>query len=283
MCMLGLRYKSYCSNIARTLMVGPTQEMQANYALLLKAQDAAIAALRQGYDKTLYSSTAFFVLEFRTRCSVDINFHLLASGVKLSEVYDAAIKSIQSEKPELVDKSTKNAGSVFNPRVFVGGRFNRYTVVNNITCYAVLMVCCKFITNYINKNCVINFRSFGMGLEFREASMLVSPKSDLVAVKGMVFNLNLGFSDLLNKDAKDDGGKIYSLFIGDTVLVNDEVSEGLILADLMYVSGCFKLITYLANAEHSWNCADSTKETSKTCLYIPEGELMIYLTQLQLI
>ena len=37
----------------------------------------------------------------------------------------------------------------------------------------------------------------------------------------MVFNVNIGFSDLQNKDSKDSEGKKYALFIGDTVMVNE--------------------------------------------------------------
>ena len=40
----------------------------------------------------------------------------------------------------------------------------------------------------------------------------------------MVFNINIGFSDLKNKDGKDEHSKNYALFIGDTVLVNDVCS-----------------------------------------------------------
>ena len=36
----------------------------------------------------------------------------------------------------------------------------------------------------------------------------------------MVFNINIGFSDLVNNAAKDKEGKKYALFIGDTVMVN---------------------------------------------------------------
>ena len=38
---------------------------------------------------------------------------------------------------------------------------------------------------------------------------------------GMVFNICVGVSDLKNKEAKDDKGKIYAICVGDTVLVND--------------------------------------------------------------
>lgn len=37
----------------------------------------------------------------------------------------------------------------------------------------------------------------------------------------MVFNINAGFSGLVNDIAEDSEGKNYALFIGDTVLVNE--------------------------------------------------------------
>lgn len=60
-----------------------------------------------------------------------------------------------------------------------------------------------------------------MGIEFREGSMLISSKVTVTAVKGMVFNINVGFADLQNPTAKDNEGKKYALFLGDTVLVNE--------------------------------------------------------------
>ena len=38
---------------------------------------------------------------------------------------------------------------------------------------------------------------------------------------GMVFNVNAGFSGLVNDSAKDSENKDYALFVGDTVLVNE--------------------------------------------------------------
>jgi len=60
-----------------------------------------------------------------------------------------------------------------------------------------------------------------MGIEFRESTLLISAKSDCRVEKGMVFNINVGFSDLENPDAKDSESKKYALFIGDTVIVTD--------------------------------------------------------------
>ena len=37
----------------------------------------------------------------------------------------------------------------------------------------------------------------------------------------MVFNVNVGFTDLKNTSAKEEKGKTYALFVGDTVMVNE--------------------------------------------------------------
>ena len=62
---------------------------------------------------------------------------------------------------------------------------------------------------------------FAMGIEFRESSLLLGPKTNAIAKKGMVFNVNVGLSNLNNSEAKDREGKVYALFIGDTVMVNE--------------------------------------------------------------
>jgi len=75
---------------------------------------------------------------------------------------------------------------------------------------------------------------FGMGIEFREGSLLISNKSDIIAQKGMVFNINVGFSDLENPESKTSEGKKYALYLGDTVLVN-EVKFFLFLSFNLYI------------------------------------------------
>ncbi|XP_066250840.1 FACT complex subunit spt16 [Euwallacea similis] len=139
-CSFGVRYKLYCSNIVRTLLVNPTDEMQANYNFLLQFEEELLKKLQ--------------------------------AGVKLSEVYETGLSYVKKEKPNLVDNLTKNFG-------------------------------------------------FAMGVEFKESSLIISPKSTAVLKKGMIFNLNLGLSNLNNKEASDKEGKIYALFIGDTVMVNE--------------------------------------------------------------
>lgn len=137
-CYLGIRYKSYCSNIVRTMFVQPTQEMQDNYEFLLSV-----------YEKTLEN---------------------LKDGVKLSDVYSAVYDYVGQQRPELQESFTKSVG-------------------------------------------------FAMGIEFREGSLMIAPKCNLTVNKGMVFNINLGFSNLTNSTAEEEEGKTYAIFIGDTVLV----------------------------------------------------------------
>lgn len=139
-CSLGARYKSYCSNIVRTLLVNPTEEIQNNYNFLLNVEEEVMKKLQ--------------------------------NGVKLSEVYDVGYGYVKKEKPALLDHLTKNFG-------------------------------------------------FAMGIEFKESSLMIGPKNTSLAKKGMVFNLNIGLSNLENKEASDKEGKMYALFIGDTVIVND--------------------------------------------------------------
>lgn len=62
---------------------------------------------------------------------------------------------------------------------------------------------------------------FAMGIEFRESSLTIGPKTFALVKKGTVFNVNVGLSGLSNKEASDKDGKTYALFIGDTVVVND--------------------------------------------------------------
>ena len=139
-CALGVRYKQYCSNIVRTLLVNPTEQQKNLYEFLVELQESVIDKLRE--------------------------------GVKLSDVYQHAWDLVAKHDKKLIDKMTKNCG-------------------------------------------------FAMGLEFREGSLLLAPKSNAIARKGMVFNVAVGFSALENGSASDPEGKQYALFVADTVVVNE--------------------------------------------------------------
>lgn len=133
-CALGVRYKSYCANIVRTLMVDPSEKQQKDYDFLLKVEEEILNKLQD--------------------------------GTKLSEVYEGIVSFVKKQRSDLESKMTKSFG-------------------------------------------------FAMGIEFREGSLLISAKTTAKAKKGMTFNINVGFGDLVND------GKKYALFLGDTVLVNE--------------------------------------------------------------
>lgn len=77
-CMLGYRYKNYCSNIVRTLMVEPTEKMQENYKYLLTLEEMLIEEIKD--------------------------------GVKLSELYEKIKSKCVSDRPDLAEKITPNMG-----------------------------------------------------------------------------------------------------------------------------------------------------------------------------
>uniref|UniRef100_A0A673AZ33 FACT complex subunit n=1 Tax=Sphaeramia orbicularis TaxID=375764 RepID=A0A673AZ33_9TELE len=74
-CAMGIRYKSYCSNLVRTLMVDPPQEMQDNYNFLLQVEEELLKVLKHGDD-----------------------------------AYNSVLEFVKKEKPDLVSKLTKNLG-----------------------------------------------------------------------------------------------------------------------------------------------------------------------------
>ena len=65
------------------------------------------------------------------------------------------------------------------------------------------------------------FCSFVMGIEFRESSLSITSKTTASACKSQIFNLCVGLADLVNDSAESKECKKYSLFVGDTVLVNE--------------------------------------------------------------
>jgi len=77
-CSLGVRYKSYCSNIVRTMLVDPSQSLQDTYTYLVSLEELIIDKLRD--------------------------------GTKLSDVYKAAMDNVKKEKPDLAEKLNKNFG-----------------------------------------------------------------------------------------------------------------------------------------------------------------------------
>lgn len=77
-CSLGARYKNYCSNISRTLLVNPSDQIQKNYTFVLDLEEELLK--------------------------------LLVPGKKLSEVYESGIAYVKKERPDLVDNLVKTFG-----------------------------------------------------------------------------------------------------------------------------------------------------------------------------
>ncbi|XP_062916126.1 FACT complex subunit SPT16 [Mobula hypostoma] len=77
-CAMGIRYKSYCSNIVRTLMVDPPQEMQDNYNFLLEVEEELLKEMK--------------------------------NGARIADVYQNVMAFVKQEKAELLTKITKNLG-----------------------------------------------------------------------------------------------------------------------------------------------------------------------------
>ncbi|OIW28924.1 SPT16-domain-containing protein [Coniochaeta ligniaria NRRL 30616] len=75
---MGLRYKSYCSQIARTFMVDPNKSQESNYKFLLAVHNIILKEIRD--------------------------------GVVVKDVYSKAYNLVKSKKPELEKHFLKNVG-----------------------------------------------------------------------------------------------------------------------------------------------------------------------------
>ncbi|GBG67251.1 hypothetical protein CBR_g88540 [Chara braunii] len=65
----------------------------------------------------------------------------------------------------------------------------------------------------------------GIGIEFRESALALSPKNERTVKPGMVFNVALGLQKLANPGGKDAKTKEYSLLLSDTVVVREKDAE----------------------------------------------------------
>lgn len=76
---MGLRYKSYCSLIARTYLVDPNKSQESNYKLLLKVHSLVMKEIRD--------------------------------GANAKDIYAKALAFVKSQKPELEKNFVKNLGA----------------------------------------------------------------------------------------------------------------------------------------------------------------------------
>ncbi|KAJ1918246.1 FACT complex subunit spt16 [Mycoemilia scoparia] len=78
LCSLGVRYKSYCSNIGRTFMISPTKAQEKNYQFLLDLQKHVLG--------------------------------LLKPGTPFSAIHPSALAYIREKRPDLEKNFVKNCG-----------------------------------------------------------------------------------------------------------------------------------------------------------------------------
>lgn len=78
LCSLGVRYHNWCSNVARTFMIEPTKEQEANYLLLVELEETLMRSMRP--------------------------------GMSFADVYDRAVQWIHKRRPELEPHFLKNCG-----------------------------------------------------------------------------------------------------------------------------------------------------------------------------
>ncbi|KAL4065337.1 FACT complex subunit-domain-containing protein [Scleroderma yunnanense] len=133
---VGMRYKSYCANLGRSVIVDPSKEQEEIYNTLVSLQSELMREMKD--------------------------------GITAREVYHRAVEYIQEKKPELEKHFVKNVGSA-------------------------------------------------IGVEFRDSAYVLSSKNARRLKTNMVFNLSLGFSDLV-----DETGKKYALHLVDTIRVGPD-------------------------------------------------------------
>ncbi|KKF95865.1 FACT complex subunit SPT16 [Ceratocystis platani] len=135
---MGVRYKSYCSSIARTYLIDPKKNHEANYKLLHQMHSAALKEIRD--------------------------------GAIARDVYNAVQSLVKSKKPGMEKHMAKNIG-------------------------------------------------YGLGLETRDATLLLNSKNTRVLKDGMTLSITTSLADIENEEAEDKQSKNYSMMITDTVRV----------------------------------------------------------------
>ncbi|KAK0071867.1 hypothetical protein PV326_000723, partial [Microctonus aethiopoides] len=85
---------------------------------------------------------------------------------------------------------------------------------------------------------------FAIGIEFENRSLVIVPETDVLLKKNMVFNVNVGLSNLINSEATDKKAKVYALFIGDTVIVNADGQPATVLTT------CNKMVEHIPRLVH---------------------------------
>ena len=59
-CAFGTRYQSYCSNLVRTLLVNPSEEVKNTYKFLIECEELIINELKHGKAWRLFFLYSFY-------------------------------------------------------------------------------------------------------------------------------------------------------------------------------------------------------------------------------
>jgi nucleosome binding factor SPN SPT16 subunit len=102
LCAIGARFKSYCSNVARSIMIDADKTQEKAYKVLLKAHEAAIAALRPGNAMSMAYKAAYGVVEgggaeflpyFTKNAGTGIGIEFRESGLTLNGKNERVIRA----------------------------------------------------------------------------------------------------------------------------------------------------------------------------------------------
>ncbi|CAI7763298.1 unnamed protein product [Closterium sp. NIES-54] len=178
-CAIGARYASYCSNVARTYLIDATKAQEKAYQVLLRAQEAAIAAIKP--------------------------------GVRLGDVYRAAVAVVEREAPELVPHLTKHAGTGIGidercvPTAVAVVEKEAPELVPHLTKHAGTGIGIAGLTNPGFECGIVSLLSSPsfplLSPEFREAGLTLNAKNERTVKSGMAFNVVLGLHGLTNPEA----------------------------------------------------------------------------------
>ncbi|CAI5970555.1 unnamed protein product [Closterium sp. NIES-65] len=163
-CAIGARYASYCSNVARTYLIDATKAQEKAYQVLLRAQEAAIAAIKP--------------------------------GVRLGDVYRAAVAVVEREAPELVPHLTKTRRHWHRHRV----PRSRFDPQRQERAHGE-------IGHGVQHGAVLSLHGL-TNPKFREAGLTLNAKNERTVKSGMAFNVVLGLHGLTNPEAGGGEGGV---------------------------------------------------------------------------
>jgi nucleosome binding factor SPN SPT16 subunit len=119
-CSVGARYASYCAVVSRTYLINPPAQMEREYAALLSAQQAAVAALVEGAPMSAAHAAAVAALE----AAGEAGARLLAAGGVGKTVGHGIGLELRETGAALSAKNTSavvKAGMCFNVSVGIAG------------------------------------------------------------------------------------------------------------------------------------------------------------------